>query len=78
MLKIRTRGLNNGFWTRANFLADRVTSTMGLLTKLKGVVGGADAEREVYRCETCGTEYRAPVQQCEACGGDEIVRVDAE
>lgn len=53
-----------------------ITKAMGLLAKLKGVVGGTPEETETYECQACSATYETPVSLCEACGGDQVTRVE--
>lgn len=49
---------------------------MGIITKIKGAFGGtAETDEEEYECESCGATYPTPANICEACGGDQVVRV---
>ena len=43
---------------------------MGVIQTLKGLFSSEPDEREVYRCELCGSEFEQTRQTCPECGSD--------
>lgn len=49
---------------------------MGIIARLKGLVGDEEAAEPRYECRDCGQTFETSHQICTSCGGTDIVQLE--